>query len=346
MVTLKEIARQCNVSTTTVSNILNGKPKVSEETKQMVLQVIKETGYRPNPIAQGLRSQKTRTIGIIAEDIAQFSTPEILEGMMACCEEYGYRTIIQNLRLYAKWSDQWYDNYRQIESVLIPALQEMSSIQVDGVIYLAGHSRTICGLREYLDVPLVVSYASADQPSIPSVEIDDEQGSYEMMRYLLSKGHRRIGFIGGRADNNHTRRRLLGYQKALYEEKILYNPAWVRNGNWNRVSGFAEMEALLQEDLTAVFCISDEMCGGVYDCLEQHHLNVGEDFSVAGFDNRVIAEYFRPGLTTMAIDFREIGQRSVQLLMDQLLERETDSETEKTVKIPCRLVERASVRAL
>ncbi|MFR2755412.1 MAG: LacI family DNA-binding transcriptional regulator [Eisenbergiella massiliensis] len=102
MVTLKEIAQECNVSATTVSNILNGKPKVSEETRLKVLEVVKKRGYQPNYIAQGLRNQKTRMIGIIAEDIAQFGTPGIIESIMAFCEENGYRTIVQNLRLHAK----------------------------------------------------------------------------------------------------------------------------------------------------------------------------------------------------------------------------------------------------
>ena len=102
MVTLKEIARECNVSATTVSNILNGKPKVSEETRLRVLDVVKKRGYQPNYIAQGLRNQKTKTIGIIAEDISQFSTPGMIESIMACCEEKGYRTIVQNLDVYKR----------------------------------------------------------------------------------------------------------------------------------------------------------------------------------------------------------------------------------------------------
>ena len=94
MITIKEIARECNVSPTTVSNILNGKPKVSQETKERVLETVNRLGYRPNYIAQGLRNQKTKMIGIIAEDIAQFTTPEIVEGIMSYCEENGYRSIV------------------------------------------------------------------------------------------------------------------------------------------------------------------------------------------------------------------------------------------------------------
>ena len=89
MVTIKEIAKECNVSVTTVSNILNGKPKVSEETRERVMKVIKRRGYQPNYVAQNLRRQKTHTIGIIAEDINQFSTPGVIESIMARCEREG-----------------------------------------------------------------------------------------------------------------------------------------------------------------------------------------------------------------------------------------------------------------
>ena len=94
MVTLKEIARECNVSPTTISNILNGKPKVSEETRQRVMETVDRMGYRPNYFAQGLRKQRTKTIGLVAEDIAQFTTPEVVEGIMNRCEEKGYRAIV------------------------------------------------------------------------------------------------------------------------------------------------------------------------------------------------------------------------------------------------------------
>ena len=134
MVTLKEIARECNVSPTTVSNILNGKPKVSEETKERVLETVNRLGYRPNYIAQGLRNQKTKMIGIIAEDIAQFTTPEIVEGIMSYCEEKGYRSIVKNLRLYARWSDSWYNKESDYHAILEPAIRELTSIMVDGII--------------------------------------------------------------------------------------------------------------------------------------------------------------------------------------------------------------------
>ncbi len=356
MVTLKEIAKRCNVSATTVSNIINGKPKVSEQTRQAVLEVVKEMGYQPDYVAQGLRRKRTRTIGIIAEDIAQFTTPGMVESIMAYCEEKGYRTIVQNLRLYGRWADSWFNQEDEYEQVLLPALMELCSVKVEGIIYLAGHARVIKSISENFPIPVVMAYAYTKSPHIPSVVIDDQESSHEIIQYLLSEGHTKIGVIAGREDNIHTQRRLLGYQEALYEAGVLFNPNWIRYGDWERPSGYQETEALLKEGVTAIFCMADRMAGGVYDYLEEKGLTVGEDISVVGFDNQDIAEYFRPALTTTALPLSEIGRMSSQLLIERI-EREESSEgqsaeqnvTEREIQevaIPCKLIRRHSVKNL
>ncbi|MCX4339375.1 MAG: LacI family DNA-binding transcriptional regulator [Lachnospiraceae bacterium] len=245
MVTLKEIAKECNVSPTTVSNILNGKPKVSNDTKKKVLETIDKMGYKPNYIAQGLRRQKTRTIGIIVEDIAQFSTPEIVEGIMSNGEEKGYRTVVKNMRLYARWGDIWYGDENSYHSILDPALQELESIRVDGIIYIAGHARIINCFPQSFPIPAVMAYAFSKNPDIPSVVIDDQKSAHEIVQYLISKRHTKIGVIGGRKNNIHTQQRLLGYQKALLENGIPYNPNWVRYAEWEKEDdGKADLDSL------------------------------------------------------------------------------------------------------
>lgn len=234
MITVKEIAQLCGVSITTVSNILNNKPKVSEETRQKVLEVVKQTGYKPNYFAQGMRKQKTRTIGIVVEDLNIFSTPPIVEAIMAYCEEHNFRTVLLNMRLYDKWQDTWYDDNQKLHSVLEPSIQELLSIKVDGIMYIAGHCRIVDCFPDDFDIPAVVVYALSKNSLYPSVVIDDEKGGYDMTKYLISMGHKKIGVIAGTIDNLHTRNRNLGYQKALFEEGILFNPDYLRYGDWMR----------------------------------------------------------------------------------------------------------------
>lgn len=347
MVTLKEIAEECNVSATTVSNILNGKNKVSEETRERVLEVVNRRGYKPNYIAQGLRRQKTKMIGIITEDIAQFTAPAIVEGIMGYCEEQGYRTIVKNMRMYARRNDSRYSDEHTYRSILDPTVQEVASLMVDGVIYIAGHTRTISCFSEGFGLPAVVAYAYSENPKVPSVLVDDEVSAHEMALYLISKGHRRIGVIGGNADNFHTQRRLVGYQRALFEAGIPFNPQWVQYARWDKDSAYRAANKLLQTDVTAVFCMSDRMAGGLYCALGERGLQAGKDIAVAGFDNQDIAEYFLPGLTTMELPLNEIGTASARMLLDQIGDAEgTERKTQEEILIPCRFVERDSVQAI
>lgn len=344
MVTIKEIAQKCNVSATTVSNILNGKGKASEKTVQAVMQAVEEMGYQPNYMARGLRSNKSGIIGIIAEDIAQFTTPNIIESIMECCENKGYRTIVQNLRLYARWQDKWYDKEMDYYSILEPALKELSSMKVDGIIYIAGHARVISWFSDHCDIPAVMAYGYSGTAKVPSIVIDDESASYEMTKYLLEMGHQRIGILGGKHDNIHTQKRIWGYQKALFEKKVLFDPGLVYYGKWDRNDGYDAAEFLLKNGATAIFSMSDHMAGGVYDYLEEHNLKVGEDVSVAGFDDWEIASYFSPKLTTMKIPLVEIGYKAAETLFDIMEEKQITDE--KEISIPCTIKIRKSVKPM
>jgi len=347
MVTIKEVAKECDVSVATVSNILNGRANVGEETRKRVQETVRSMGYRPDYIARGLRKKKTNMIGIIAEDICQFSTPAIMEGIMKYCEEKKYRTMIQNLRLYARWGEEWYENESAYRSVLEPVMQEMLSIKVDGLLYVAGHARVVRYFAEEMPIPTVVAYAHTHSPHTPAVVIDDEKASCDLTKYLISMGHRKIGVLAGRVGNIHTDSRLRGYQRALFEENLLYNPGWVRYGNWERNSGYDLAGEIMKDGITAIFCMNDQMAGGVYDYCREQGILVGEDISVVGFDNQEIAQYCNPGLTTMKIGLGEIGAEAASILLDRLHSAEHNASADiLEKKIPCSLMERESVKRI
>lgn len=266
---------------------------------------------------------------------------------MSFCEERGYRTIVKNLRLYARWNDSWFSNETSYHSILDPVMKELDSIMLDGIIYIAGHARMIHCFSEGVRIPAVMSYAFDTNPKIPSVVVDNKKSAYEIVQYVISKGHRKIGVIGGKADNIHTQQRLLGYQKALFENQILYNPSWIRYARWDKESAYQEAKELLKTDVTAVFCMSDRMAGGVYQHLAEKGLRAGEDIAVVGFDNQDIAEYFVPGLTTMALPLKEIGHTSADLLLRQMEDEKTGEAPGQIKKlIPCTFIERASVHRI
>jgi len=341
MVTLKQIAEKCSVSITTVSNILNGKSNVSTCTKDRVLKVIKETGYRPNYMARGLRASKTNSIGIIIDDLTEFSSTGIIDGIMSYFDEHKYKAILENLRFYSKWGDKWYHN-KEYEDSVQQAIDEFEAIKVDGIIYVAGHARSISCIPENLSVPLVISYAFSEKSNISSVEFDDIKAAFDLTNHLIKNGHKKIAVIAGSQNNIHTERRLEGFKKAMQENGLSVKDADIRYGKWNAESGYENAKLLLQDsDYTAVFCFNDLMAAGVYDYLYEKNLIPGKDVSVAGFDNRTMSQFLKPALTTVEIPLYEIGRKSAELILNQI-KNEEEPEIQQSF-VECRIIERKSV---
>ena len=167
-----------------------------------------------------------------------------------------------------------------------------------------------------------------------------------MTKYLISKDHTKIGVIAGAIDNLHTKSRLLGYQKALFEERVLYNPSLVYYGDWERETGYRGAKQLVDEGVTAIFCMNDAMAVGAYDYLYEQDLAVGQDISIVGYDNMELSECLRPRLTTNGIQLGEIGRKSAEIMIQTLEDAEKRKDMAMTVKVPCRMVERESVAAL
>ncbi len=341
MVTLKEIAEKCSVSITTVSNILNGKSNVSNTTKERVLKVIKETGYRPNYMARGLRAAKTNSVGIIIDDLTEFSSTGIIDGIMSYFDEHKYKAILENLRFYSKWGTKWYHNKGYEDSVQ-QAIDEFESIKVDGIIYVAGHARCISCIPENLSIPLVISYAFTEQEGISSVEFDDVKAAYDLTIQLIKNGHSKIAVIAGSKNNIHTERRLEGFKKAMSENNLSVNDSDIRNGKWDAESGYENAKELLKgSDYTAVFCFNDLMAAGVYDYLYENKLVPGKDISVAGYDNRTMSQFLKPALTTVEIPLYDIGRKSAEVLLNQISNPE-DFEAQQYF-VQCGIIERESV---
>jgi len=325
MVTIKEIAKACNVSTATVSYILNNKVGASEETRQRVLQVVEEMNYTPNYVAQNLKMKKTRSIGVIAEDMTIFSIPDIIDGITEYCEREDYQILLINLRLFKKYGKSYYSG-EDYSGIVGQEIQKLIGKQVDGIIYIATHERKIRVIPEDLQVPAVVAYGYTEKSSIPSIVVNDEDGTYQIINYTISQGHKKIGVITGSRGNMHTQARLEGYQRAIYENSILYNPKLIQTGTWTRQSGYDNTDILLQEGVTAIYCMNDLMAGGVYDRLEELGKVIGRDISVLGYDNRELSEYYKPPLTTVQLPLHGIGYKASEVLLKLLKKQELEQE--------------------
>lgn len=341
MVTIREIAKACSVSIATVSNVLNHKGGVSDETRATVLAKVEELHYVPNSVAKNLKTKKTHMIGIVVEDITVFSVPGVVDGITACCEDHGYGVSLVNLRLYQKWGDDYYyktNYYAQVKAVL----DHLAADQVEAIIYLSAEERELQCLPEHFPIPLVMSYAYSGTPGIPSVLMNEQDAAQQLVEYALSQGHRRIGVITGKQLSPHTQQRLNGYRKALENHGLPYDETLICEGDWSRESGQQHTATLIDRGVTAIFCMNDVMAGGAYDCLNRLGLRVGQDFSVFGYDDRVQSEYFDPPLTTVRLPLHNVGYRAAALALE-ILRGVPRDQVEQETFLPCQLVLRDSV---
>lgn len=342
MKTLKDIANECSVSIATVSNILNNKSNVSKETKDRVLKVIKESGYKPNFMARGLRATKTNTIGLLIDDLTQFSTPMLVDGIMAYLEANNYKSVIENLRFFSKWKDKWEGN-PAYNNAVASSIQQFDAIKVDGIIYVASHCRNIDSIPKNNDIPTAICYAFSKENPIPSVMINDEKAACEMTEYLIKKGHSNIAVISGSKDNIHTEKRLLGFKNTLSKNNISFNSKLICYGDWSFDGGYNACKELFKtnQKFTAIFCFNDLMAAGVYKYLREINLEPGEDISVAGFDNRFEESFLRPKLTTMQIPLFNIGLKSAEIILNKIQQQDLDNNE---LYIDCTFIEGESVK--
>ena len=345
MITLKEIAKMCNVSPSTVSNILNGKSNMAEETKNKVLEAVEKTGYRPNFFAQAIRRQNNRFICIIAEELLQFSTPPIVEAIMGVCEAKGYRTILINMSMYEKWRKIGVNLGEEslLKENTSPALIEAQSLKADGVIYVAAHGHVLDIIPDDFGIPVVFAYGNSISGKFKSVLIDDLGGGELLTKYLIRAGHTEIGVISGKAENLHATERLKGYRKALIDCGIKYRDDLVLYGDWERESGRECAKKLLAKGIKTIWCMNDLMGAGAYDAIMEAGLTVGKDVSVFGFDNREISEYMYPQLSTCELPLEDIGKTCEELMIREIESESFRKEPASLIKIPCKLIFRDSV---
>lgn len=336
---IKDIAAKANVSTATVSYVLNGTRNVRPKTRERVLRVIEELQYKPNVIAQSLKSKRTNTIGVIAEDVTVFQTPEIIDGINDYADRHDLHILLTNLRLHKRIGRQFdrTDTYRKYAE---DAVSELLGKQVEGMIYIGVHTRDVTGMIDTRGNPIVYTYCYTHDDI--SIRYNDEQASYEAMSYLVAKGHRRIAIISGLMDSIPSRLRLNGYYKAITDFELPFDPQWIKMGDWEAESGYMMAKQLFDQEQqpTAILVMNDVMAVGVLRAASETGLRVPDDLSLIGFDNREFSDYLIPRITTMDLPLHEMGYLAMETLHKTIR-----GLPHEELQLPvCRLIERDSVR--
>jgi LacI family transcriptional regulator len=332
-VTIREVAERAGFSTTTVSHVLNNVPgkRIPDSTRTLVKAAAVDLGYRPNRLAQGLRLQRSDTIGFVSDRIA--TSPHAgmtIVGAQRAAAEYGSLLLLMNS-----------DTDADLEQREIRALLDR---QVDGIVYAAEYHRLVSPpalLHETHAVLLDARPAGSDWAyAVP----DEFGGAVTAMGALIESGHRRIGHVTNVDDIPATIGRLQGYRKVLSDNGIAFEGELVAADQSDAVGGYhAAISILSRPDRpTGLFCFNDRMAMGAYQAAAALGLRIPEDLSIVGFDDQqIISAGLRPGLTTVALPHLEMGEWAIHALM-RLIHSNGQAAVEPAV-LPCPLVRRASV---
>ena len=340
MATMRDVALLAGVSTATVSHVINGSKKLSPETTEKVLMAIAKVNYKPNTVAKSLRMGQTFTIGVLVEDIRGLPVAAIVSGISETLAKSGYKTIFHDLHLLEKL----YNQYEQIGTYrerINEGISLLQSSNVDGIIYVAMHDRHLDYLLDPMETPLVFAYSHGTENDT-YVTYSNRDSAADMTRYLLKHGHTCIGVIAGHPHSYPTGQRLLGIQMALQQAGLTLPPEYIRYGDWEYASGKTQTEALLKlpSPPTAIFAMNDLMAAGSISAIQAMGMKIPKDIAIAGFDNREIASYLQPPLTTVALPTPEIGMKAALRIIDMISNPNAHPMREI---IRCSIVERKTV---
>jgi LacI family transcriptional regulator len=328
---MKDVAKLAGVSQTTVSFVINDIAGIPQETKERIWAAIQELGYRPNVIAQNLRTQRSGILGFITDEIA--ITPhagKIFEGAQDVAWEHGKILLLVNTK-----------NDAEMKEVAVEKLLER---QVEGVIYATMFHRPVEPPNTLREVPTVLLDCFVEDRSLPSVVPDEQNGGYNATKFLINSGHNRIGFINHSAPVPATIGRLQGYQKALEDNSLPYDEELVRSVWAESEGGYDQAINLMhaKSPPTAIFCFNDRTAMGAYDALRKIGLSIPDDVAIIGFDNQeLIAAHLFPPLTTMELPHYAMGEWAANKLINIVEGNHTDPLEQHTIECP--LIERKSV---
>jgi DNA-binding LacI/PurR family transcriptional regulator len=327
--TISDVVKLSGLSKTTVSRVINNHPYVSKENREIVLNSIKELGYVPNPSARRLRGQLTTTIGVIVPRIVNPFFSYLVNAIEQAAFKQGYQVLI---------SQSNEDKNKELAF-----LNLLKTKQVDGIIMTSIENDWVVieSYKQYGSILLCNDYVNQDV--IPMIRLDQVKGAYLGVRHLIEKGHQKIAYCTGGLfdeegkgkDRNH------GFQKALTEAGIKVNPKWIFIDQHTIEDGKRIMKQIVEmnDRPTAIFTGSDQVAGGMIIEAKEHGLTIPEDLAIIGFDDQPIAEILDPKLTTIRQPVDELGEKSIEVMIDML--QNPDMEIEN-YELPIELIVRKS----
>ncbi len=326
-ITIKDVAKRAGVSISTVSRVINDSKPVSDEVKQRVLDAIRDTSYRPNQLARGLVLRKSNIIGMIIPDIANPYYASIVEGAEEIANMYGYTLLLCNTHG---------ELHKEIEY-----LNLMADKQADGLLFMTGKlkSEHVTWFKN-ADVKTCFINLYSRELDIPMISIDNYNAISEAVRFLIDKGHKRIGLLyAPDVDDLLQEERLRAYKDMLKDGGLEYEEGIVKECRFSIESGYSTARELLKNNKIDALLLTNDVAaiGAMRAALEMGY-KVPEDISIMGFDDISFSNYYKPSITTINQPTYDMGAVATRMVIKLIL----GEQVEKMALLPHKLVERES----
>ncbi len=336
-VTISDIAKEAKVSSATVSRVLNNSGYVKEETKQRILDVIKDRNYAPSAIARSLSKSETNTIGVIVPDITNAYFGEIIKGISDIAEKNNLNIILFNT-----------DNYLDKE---VRALNLLREQRIKGIIMTPGFgeekfNETYIKTINNLNIPIILVSADIKFTKLNGVFVDNIKGGFDATNLLIKEGHTKIGIMAGLLSSEPIADRLEGYRKALKENNIPFKNKYIYYGDFKLDKAYELTKNIFEEKdpPTALVICSNMMTMGVIKALNEKNKNIPKDLAIVGFDKIDLLDIVGLNITYMEDCPIELGKASMDMLCDII--SNTDNTSVRRLIIAPQIIIKGSEKKL
>lgn len=334
-VTIKDIAKEANVSVTTVSLVLNHKPcRVAQETRDLIFSIAKKKRYTVNQSARSLVTKQSKLLGLIIPDIENLFFSSLSKKIEEYCRQHGYAIMIMNT------------NDHMEDDLLL--LDLLVSRGVDGIFITVSNEsfqqpEVVAQALDNLTIPYVMIDRFYPQLNSNRVYFDNELGVYLAIHHLVENGHRKIACIGGPETSKNGTSRVNGYCKAMELLGCPIDPKYIEIGDYRYQSGYDAGQKLIQGDATAIFVCNDMMTLGLIKCLNEHHLRIPEDYSIVSYDNLLYPYMQGTEITSIDQNVETLAITSFEMLLAHI---EKENHQVSSVRLKPQLIIKDSVKAI
>ena len=333
--TIADVARLAGVSSMTVSNVLNQRPKAGAEARAAVLAAVKQLNYVPNREARRLASAQTLRVGVFYTDAATAFVGTVLVGALNASVSMGAEIVVERA------------DPTDLEA-LRASLVRLRGSGTSGVLLPPPIAEIVAasGWLKEIDLPAVAVSPGSALPGLPSARCDERRAAYDITRLLIARGYRHIGIVGGPDSHSAAAMRMEGYRHAMAEANIPVHPDMVEPGDFTFQGGARAAERLLRQSdrVEAIFATNDASACGVLATAHQLGIAIPDALAVVGYDDTPVAQQVWPALTTVRQDTTAMAKIAMTLLSELIATRSAGHENPPDRLVPYEVIERASIR--